>query len=76
MGKTKAKIIFWSPKASKPVGGEERKEQGEEEEEEEEEEGEGEKAKPRYVFVLNSWMFWIAKVFWYEFPWRIDAPLV
>ena len=42
MGKTKAKIIFWSPKASKPVGGEERKEQGEEEEEEEEEEGEGE----------------------------------
>ena len=38
MGKTKAKIIFWSPKASKPVGGEERKEQGEEEEEEEEEE--------------------------------------
>ena len=24
MGKTKAKIIFWSPKARKPVGGEER----------------------------------------------------
>ena len=50
MGKTKAKIIFWSPKASKPVGGEERKkqgEEGEEEEEEEEEEGEGEEGQTK-----------------------------
>ena len=43
MGKTKAKIIFWSPKASKPVEGEERKEQGEEEEEE----GEGEEGQTK-----------------------------
>ena len=47
MGKTKAKIIFWSPKASKPVGGEERKKQGEEEEEEEEEEGKGEEGQTK-----------------------------
>ena len=53
MGKTKAKIIFWSPKASKPVGGEERKEQGEEEEEEEEEEGEGEEGQTKVCFCLE-----------------------
>ena len=47
MGKAKTKIIFWSPKASKPVGGEERKEQEEEEEEEEEEEGEGEEGQTK-----------------------------
>ena len=29
------------------------------------------KAKPRYVFVLNSWVFWIPKVL----VWRIVAPL-
>ena len=29
------------------------------------------KAKPRYVFVLNSWLFWIPKVL----VWRIVAPL-
>ena len=29
------------------------------------------KAKPRYVFVLNSWVFWIPKVL----GWRIVAPL-
>ena len=52
MGKTKAKIIFWSPKASKPVGGEERKEQGEEEEEEEEEEG-GEEGQTKVCFCLE-----------------------
>ena len=46
MGKTKAKIIIWSPKASKPVGGE-RIKQGEEEEEEEEEEGEGEEGQTK-----------------------------
>ena len=29
------------------------------------------KAKPRYVFVLNSWVFWTPKVL----VWRIFAPL-
>ena len=29
------------------------------------------KTKPRYVFVLNSWVFWIPKVL----VWRIVAPL-
>ena len=28
-------------------------------------------AKPRYVFVLNSWVFWIPKVL----VWRIVVPL-
>ena len=31
----------------------------------------GKKAKPRYVFVLNSWVFLIPKVL----VWRIVAPL-
>ena len=29
------------------------------------------KAKPRYVFVLNSWVFWIPK----DLVWRIVVPL-
>ena len=60
------KVSFWSPKARAPRFGEESKE-----EEEEKEEEEGEKAKPRYVFVLNSWVFWIPKVL----VWRIVVPL-
>ena len=50
--KTKSKIIFWSPKASKPVG--RRGESQEKEEEEKEEEGGGgEEDQGMYVLELS-----------------------
>ena len=49
--KTKSKIIFWSPKASKPVG--RRESQEKEEEEKEEEGGGGEEDQGMYVLELS-----------------------
>ena len=54
MGKTKAKKFIWSPKASKPVGGEG---ESQEEEEKEEEGGGEEEIQDQGMFVLESSVF-------------------
>ena len=71
MRQTKAKLIFCLTKARVHVlerreKSKERKRRKKKKKKEKEK-----KAKPRYVFVLNSWVFWIPKVL----VWRIVAPL-
>ena len=71
MRQTKAKLIFCLTKARAHVlerreKSKERKSRKKRKKKEKEK-----KAKPRYVFVLNSWVFWIPKVL----VWRIVAPL-
>ena len=71
MRQTKAKLIFCLTKARAHVlerreKSKERKKRKKRKKKEKEK-----KAKPRYVFVLNSWVFWIPKVL----VWRIVAPL-
>ena len=71
MRQTKAKLIFCLTKSRAHVlerreKSKERKRRKKRKEKEKEK-----KAKPRYVFVLNSWVFWIPKVL----IWRIVAPL-
>ena len=57
MRQPKAKLIFCLTKARAHVL--ERREKSKEWKRKKEKE---KKAKPRYVFVLNSWVFWIPKV--------------
>ena len=71
MRQTKAKLIFCFTKARAHVlerreKSKERKRRKKRKKKEKEK-----KAKPRYVFVLNSWVFWIPKVL----VWRIVVPL-
>ena len=71
MRQTKAKLIFCLTKArahalERREKSKERKRRKKRKKKEKEK-----KAKPRYVFVLNSWVFWILKVL----GWRIVAPL-
>ena len=71
MRQTKAKLIFCLTKVRAHVlerreKSKERKRRKKRKKKEKEK-----KAKPRYVFVLNSWVFWIPKVL----VWRIVAPL-
>ena len=63
--KNKSQTSFWSPKGLglHGFGGEGGESQ--EQEEEKEEEGRGEEDQGMESFILG---------FWYEFPWRIDAP--
>ena len=68
MRQTKAKLIFCLTKARAHVL--ERREKSKDKKRRKKKEKE-KKAKPRYVFVLNSWVFWIPKVL----GWRIVAPL-
>ena len=66
MRQTKAKLIFCLTKARAHVL--ERREKSKERKRRKKEKEK--KAKPRYVFVLNSWVFWIPKVL----VWKIVAP--
>ena len=68
MRQTKAKLIFCLTKARAHVL--ERREKSKERKRRKKKEKE-KKAKPRYVFVLNSWVFWIPKIL----VWRSVAPL-
>ena len=71
MRQTKAKLIFCLTKARAHVL-ERREKSKERKRRKKRKKKEKEKAaKPRYVFVLNSWVFWIPKVL----VWRIVAPL-
>ena len=70
MRQTKAKLIFCLTKARAHVlerreKSKERKRRKKRKKKEKEK-----KAKPRYVFVLNSWVFWNPKVL----VWKIVAP--
>ena len=69
MRQTKAKLIFCLTKARAHVL--ERREKSKERKRKKRKKEKEKKAKPRYVFVLNSWVFWIPKVL----GWRIVAPL-
>ena len=72
MSQTKAKLIFFCLTKARAHVLERREKSKERKMRKERKKKEKEKkTKPRYVFVLNSWVFWILKVL----VWRIVVPL-